>query len=270
MNDAARLLGVYDRQLRGAAEVLDAAWSQAWGPLWLARYGTHGMVTYRTLAGLSGVEIDSLVADAAAHFAREREVEDWEWKTRSHDEPDDLGQHLLAAGLEPEEVETVMLGEAARLAALETELPEEVTVLRVDDRADAGSWIGRGADLQRTVFGRGPSHAEVVARFENAADRAGMWVAAVGDDVVAAGRLEVVPGTECAGLWGGAVHPDWRGRGLYRALVAARAAWGLERGVRYLHSDCTAMSRPILERAGLVPVTTTTPYVARTRPDADA
>ena len=87
--------------------------------------------------------------------------------------------------------------------------------------------------------------------------------------VVAAGSLDVVRGTEFAGLWGGGVLPEWRGRGIYRALVAARARAAVELGVRYMHSDCTAMSRPILERSGLVPVTTTTPYVW-TRPQAAA
>ena len=70
-----------------------------------------------------------------------------------------------------------------------------------------------------------------------------------------------VEGTEFAGLWGGATLPEWRGRGIYRALTAARARFALAEGVRYLNSDCTAMSRPILERSGLVAVTTTTPYV---------
>ena len=41
----------------------------------------------------------------------------------------------------------------------------------------------------------------------------------------------------------------------------------MELGVRFMHSDCTAMSRPILERSGLIAVTTTTPYVWR-RPEA--
>ena len=45
------------------------------------------------------------------------------------------------------------------------------------------------------------------------------------------------------------------------ALTAARARSALDRGVRWLNSDCTEMSRPILERSGLVAVTTTTPYV---------
>ena len=40
-----------------------------------------------------------------------------------------------------------------------------------------------------------------------------------------------------------------------------RARAALAEGVRYINSDCTVMSRPILERSGLVAVTTTTPYV---------
>ena len=76
-----------------------------------------------------------------------------------------------------------------------------------------------------------------------------------------AGRLQVVPGTDFAGIWGGSTLPEYRGRGIYRALVSARARSAVDLGVRYLHSDSTDMSRPILERSGLVPVTTTTPYV---------
>ncbi|MEZ4597979.1 MAG: hypothetical protein R3C32_14885 [Chloroflexota bacterium] len=44
-------------------------------------------------------------------------------------------------------------------------------------------------------------------------------------------------------------------------MTAARAHAALGLGVRYIHSDCTDMSRPILERSGLVAVTTTTPYI---------
>ena len=68
-------------------------------------------------------------------------------------------------------------------------------------------------------------------------------------------------GTDFAGIWGGSTLPDYRGRGIYRALVAARASSAVERGIRFIHSDCTDMSRPILERSGLQAVTTTTPYV---------
>ena len=68
-------------------------------------------------------------------------------------------------------------------------------------------------------------------------------------------------GTDFAGLWGGATHPDWRGRGLYRALTAARARHAHGLGVRFLYVEWSPMSQPILERSGLSRITTTTPYV---------
>ena len=53
----------------------------------------------------------------------------------------------------------------------------------------------------------------------------------------------------------------WRGRGIYRALVAVRARRAVARGVRYLQVDASDDSAPILRRLGFGAVTTTTPYV---------
>jgi hypothetical protein len=50
---------------------------------------------------------------------------------------------------------------------------------------------------------------------------------------------------------------------IYKATVAYRANLAAERGFRYLEVDASDDSRPILERLGFVPVTTTTPYVWR-------
>jgi predicted GNAT family acetyltransferase len=72
-----------------------------------------------------------------------------------------------------------------------------------------------------------------------------------------------VPGTRFAGIWGGSTRPEWRGRGIYRALTAERARSALRTGTRYINSDSTEFSRPILERSGFVKVSTTTPYVWR-------
>ena len=78
--------------------------------------------------------------------------------------------------------------------------------------------------------------------------------------IVSAGRLEPVAGTDFAGIWGGSTLPQWRGQGIYRALTAARARSALKLGKTLIHSDSTEYSRPILERYGLVRVSTTTPY----------
>ena len=89
------------------------------------------------------------------------------------------------------------------------------------------------------------------------------WIVEAGGDVVSTGRLELVPGTDFAGLWGGATRAEWRAQGIYRALTAARARSAQAKGVLYLNSDSTEYSRPILERSGFLAVTTTTPYIWR-------
>ena len=51
-----------------------------------------------------------------------------------------------------------------------------------------------------------------------------LWVAESQGQIISAGRLEPVGGTQFAGIWGGATRPDWRGRGVYQALTAARVS----------------------------------------------
>ncbi len=82
-----------------------------------------------------------------------------------------------------------------------------------------------------------------------------------GDQPVCAARIEFSPGTEFAGLWGGGTHPQWRGRGIYRALVRYRAELAASRGYKYLTVDASPDSRPILERVGFTRLAVTTPYI---------
>jgi len=77
------------------------------------------------------------------------------------------------------------------------------------------------------------------------------------------GRLEPVHGTEFVGIWGAATLEAYRGRGIYRALNAARARSAMARGKTLVHSDSSEFSRPILERSGLLKVSTTIPYYWR-------
>jgi hypothetical protein len=257
----AALLAAYDEQLRGDAEVQGSLSSDRSGPTWRAVFSDSGFVSYESLESLGSVEaVDTLIAETVAYFAAIPQVDEFEWKTRGHDWPPELDRLLRKHGLEPDEVETVMVGEAARLA-VDVELPDGVTVRRVDDLPEREALIREAARMQTEVFGAGPSDDEVLARLDRMDGRETFWVAEAGGRVVSAGRLNRVEGTEFAGLWGGATVPEWRGHGIYRALTAARARFAMSEGVRYIHSDCSAMSRPILERSGLVAVTTTTPYV---------
>jgi GNAT superfamily N-acetyltransferase len=259
------LLAAYDAQLRGSAEVQGAVSSDHVGPLWRGLFTDGAFVGYESLESLGAPEaVDELIAETVAHFAAIPQVREFEWKTRGHDWPPDLGARLEAHGLVPEELETVMVGEATHLV-VDVELPEGVGIRRVDQLPDREAVITEASDIAREIFGGGGSGADMLARLDRMEGREQFWVAEADTDtgrrVVCSGRLAFVTGTEFAGIWGGSTLPEWRGKGIYRALTAARARAALAEGVRYIQSDCSPMSRPILERSGLVAVTTTTPYV---------
>ncbi len=50
-----------------------------------------------------------------------------------------------------------------------------------------------------------------------------LWVAEAEGQIVSAGRLDPVAGTDFAGIWVGVTLGAWRRKGIYRALTAARA-----------------------------------------------
>ncbi len=268
--DVAELREAYDTQLREDAEVGRAVSVVRHPPLLWAVFGDGGMVTYRTLGGAEGEDLDALIDVSLAHFRDATDVRTAEWKTRGHDAPGDLGARLVAHGFVAGGLETVMIGPAAELA-VEVEIPGGVTIRRLEVGPNLLDEVARAGAMQTHVFGGHAGRDPERVAEQIAADpiHLQLWVAEAHGEVVAAGSLDVVLGTEFAGLWGGAVLAPWRGHGIYRALVAARARAALDLGVRYMHSDCSPMSRPILERSGLIAVTTTTPYVW-TRPDRGA
>jgi hypothetical protein len=190
-----------------------------------------------------------------------------EWKTYGYDEPADLGDRLAAAGFVPEELEALILGDAERVAAgvtSDVELPPGVRVRAVEDGPDLVRDLERIADLHDLVW---PGTPWITFRFGDEMRarpdlvRGCLVEGSPEGPVLCASWLRMVEGTDFAGLWGGATHPDWRRRGLYRATVAHRARIALAAGHRFLRVDASPHSRPILERAGLHQVSTTTPYV---------
>ncbi|MFE6969469.1 GNAT family N-acetyltransferase [Isoptericola sp. NPDC057653] len=257
--DATSLLAAYDDQLRTDAETPGALAVTRLGPLRLVTFAAgRGFVTYRDLAGADAATIRGFVASALAHFRDDATVTSVEWKTRGHDVAPGLHEALVDHGFVPEEPESIMIGEA-RLLVADVPLPEGVTLRRVTAEADVRAMSAMADE----VFGDDPAtsgHADSILHRQERDPEMELWIAEADGRVVSAGRLEPVPGTQFAGLWGGSTRPEWRGRGIYRALTSARARSALERGKTYLNSDSTEFSRPILERSGLVKVSTTTPY----------
>lgn len=260
MDRIASLLDAYDEQLRGDAETRSALAVDHLGPLRLVTFaGGRGFVTYRDLAGADARAIERLVAEAVAHYRRDPEISRVEWKTRGHDHAPGLHEALLSNGFTPDEPESIMIGEA-RTLAVEVPVPVLVQLRRINTEADVRAMCA----MQGAVFGDTDSEsddmADALLRRMTFDDSMELWVAEAQGQIISAGRIEPVRGSEFAGIWGGATRPEWRGQGIYRALTAARAKSALGAGKALIHSDSTDYSRPILERSGLVRVSTTTPY----------
>ncbi|WP_432988171.1 GNAT family N-acetyltransferase [Dactylosporangium sp. CA-233914] len=205
-----------------------------------------------TWSGLDGLDADAVIAAQVRRFAVAGMP--WEWKLYSHDAPPDLAARLLAAGFEPGPPESLLVAEVAALPR-RPELPAGVRLEPVTGP--------EGAELLVRVHDEvfGGDHSAVGRAVLARPDEVKAVVAMAGDRPICAGRLELHPGTEFAGLWGGGTAADWRGRGVFRAVVAYRAAQAAAAGYRYLQVDASDDSRPILRRLGFTRLATTTPYV---------
>jgi GNAT superfamily N-acetyltransferase len=283
VTSAADLLAAYHQQVRG---VLPARQPESLridrdGPLLRMIDGKHGgWVEYRDLAGLTGPALDELIQRTCRFFGSHAQA--FEWKTHSYDQPADLTERLRAAGFVAGEVETVVIGPAELTE--EPALPTGVRIRRVADRPDFDrpdidhansdrvdidrpgfdrTDFERIAELQTEIWQEDWSWlaADLAERQAADPDDLAVFVAEAGQRLVSAAWVVRSPGTDFATLWGGATLAQWRGKGIYRALVARRARYAVEAGNRYLQVDASSDSAPILQRLGFVAVATTTPYL---------
>ncbi|SDS44510.1 GNAT family N-acetyltransferase [Microlunatus soli] len=257
-NDPAALLRAYDEQLRTDAETPSAIAVERLGPLRLVNFGSgRGFITYADLGGADAATIRGWVEQAVRHFDEQPEINRVEWKTRGHDHAPGLHEALIDNGFVAEEPESIMIGPAAALAA-DVPLPDGVTLRRITEEHDVRAMSA----LADHIFGDPVSkhRADSILRRLARDDGMELWVAEADGAMISSGRLEPIAGTDFAGLWGGSTLAEWRGKGIYRALTAVRARSALDKGKTLLHSDSTEYSRPILERSGLIKVSSTTPY----------
>ncbi|KAF4407136.1 GNAT family N-acetyltransferase [Streptomyces lycii] len=222
---------------------------------------------------------DAAVAEQIRDFTA-LGLDGFEWKLYAHDRPGDLAERLLAAGFRPEPTETLMVAETAVIArgggppggdVAGAPAAPEIRLRRVVDAAGVELVVR----VHEQAFGVGATERSrigqrLLSQLSGAPDTVAAVVALAGDVPVSAARMELHPGTDFAGLWGGGTVPEWRGRGLYRALVTFRARVAAERGYRLLQVDASDQSTPILRRLGFTPLGSTTPYVHhRSRTTAD-
>jgi len=250
---AADLLALYDLHERREARPPGLAVEVT--PRVVRHIGPPGHPCWVMYADLVGVDADDVIHGEQTYFGGLGRG--FEWKHFAHDRPADLPARLRAAGFAAEPPEALM--------ALDLGSPPAWL--------DAGTGHGvreGGAELEDAVGSVmavvWPDQASRIAeqlaiQLREAPDAMRLFVAFEGDDPVAAAWSLRTAGSPFMSLFGGSSLPEHRGRGHYRALVAARARHALAHGACALIVDAGPMSAPILERLGFILQTWTTPYV---------
>ena len=250
--DVGEVLRLLDRERRGIA--YDGMGCEAREKVtrgWLLGGRQHWI----SWSGLSEVDADEIIEEEIEHYRRLGVG--FEWKLFAHDKPDDLRRRLERHGFRIGDCEAVLvcdLGETHEWMKAESDVRVE-RIVRSEQVEDYRR-------VNRAVYGLGddPMADELAEALRARSQQHRGYVAyADSGEPVSIGRLYTHPASVFGGLYGGATAPEFRGRGYYKALVAARARDAAEAGARYLSVDARPTSQPILEGIGFVRVTDTWP-----------
>jgi GNAT superfamily N-acetyltransferase len=202
----------------------------------------EGAVIY---SRLDEAGVEAAIREQVAYF--EGIGQDFEWKVYDYDTPPDLKERLATHGFELEDPDAIMvldLEEAPETLFRPTgHTPKRIAhpegiedVMAVEEAVWGDDYSALGRSLAWTL-----AHRPHLLR---------VYVAYVDEAPVSAAWILLPEGSQFGSLWGGSTLSEYRGRGLYTALLAARAREATQRGVRYLTVDASPMSRPILEKFG--------------------
>lgn len=233
------LLEEYDRQLRREMPYFDPAnkLEREGGVVRLV--GEHPAVMFSG----EGASIDREL---------ERFGRTFQWKWHSHDKPSGFKERLLSRGFTP----------GSPAAVMTLEVPHWVHQPKLDVREIApreslfpvfevhgAVWPGYGWLYESLERERQAKPNEILFYVAYNVDRpvGSCWLRFNGD---------------FAGFFGGAVVPEARGHGYYRAMVAARLAAAKARRTRWAVTQAGDMSRPVLERLGWTRLTDSEPLVS--------
>lgn len=252
MMDTANLLAAYDAQMRMPKGTVPTGMVyECDGPILRIVGGPVGRVRSPSDLDLYGDELHHLICRQRDFFAaRGQSVE---WKLRAHDLPRELPDQLIAAGFKSEKSSSVLLGLAERMAT-DPITPDGVALRWVTEPED----MYRIADYQTDVWQTDHSWVapDLIAQLSANPETTRILVAEAGTQIVCAAWATFYPNANFVNLLGGTTRAEWRGLGLYRAMVAARANEADSRGYRLLHVDASRDSAPILIRCGFKAITT--------------
>jgi hypothetical protein len=207
-----------------------------------------------TASALTAQTADPAIAEQIVHYRALNAP--FEWKVYSHDQPPDLLARLTRHGFAIGPKEAVLVLDLAPPAPWLND-PPPCEILPVQSPEQVKLFRAAAEEIFHKDYALTAAQLEQSLRTGSTHHRA--YVAMINGVPAAIGRLYTHPQSHFGGLYGGGTRPAFRGQGLYRALVAARARDAIQLGARHLIVDALPTSQPILQRLGFRHVADTWP-----------
>lgn len=237
-------------------------------PLVTWRSWVNGEQNEVTAHSLHEGNADRTIQEQIAHFRGLGRS--FEWKAFSFDAPPDLVERLRVAGFAVGKKEAIVVYDLHDgLAPFEEDFDCEVQrIERLEQLTDF-------RQVAEAVFAKdySPTTNQLAEALQAGQTGHDAYIAYVNGVPAAIGRLYTNPQSAFGGLYGGATRVEFRKRGCYRAIVAARARDAAELGSRYLQVDAMPTSLPILLRLGFLHIADTWPClwpVDRAEPNVES
>ncbi|QQR48285.1 GNAT family N-acetyltransferase [Myxococcus xanthus] len=241
------ILARFEKLVRRRAVSSDLAWRMESGEGFLRALGPSPSPFDNSLcwAHTDEENVEAVIAAQMAYFRSLGRA--FMWKVYTQDSPSDLETRLLRAGFEVQAHVTLVVLDTARSQPA-TALPPGVEIRRVDD----ATGLAAAMKVQEVVWSQDCQwlHDALKEELRTQPDTLSIFVGWSEGRPVCSSWIRIEEGAPFASLWGGSVLPDFRGRGFYRAMVAARAEVARQRDIAHLYVEAGDMSRPILERLG--------------------
>jgi GNAT superfamily N-acetyltransferase len=246
------ILELFDQQLRIAIELPEVR-KQSFPNLvrFVRPAPGMNMVLY---SRLHEATLDAAIEEQIAYFRSMPQP--FEWVVYDHDQPPALRERLVAHGFAPNDPAALMVLDlhAPPPALLEPAAAELRQITSRDELEDVIAieeqvWGGSFAWMRKRMG----DHLQIPGYLS-------IFVADAEQRPACAGWTYFYPNSQFAGLWGGSTLPEYRKRGLYTAVLAARVQEAIARGYRFLTIEAGPMSRPIVAAHGFQPLATTWSY----------
>ena len=239
------MLAIFDREVRRECE-----WTRMEREVFpnLVRYtetdnpNGSGFISW---SALNEKNVDAAIEEQRKYFGSIHM--ELEWKVYTQDQPANLDDRLLSYGFKPDDPDALMVAEM-------DDLPADYWVMDVSavSRITTPEGVDEITRMESEVWAKDISGFVRGMKYDLEHHPDHLSVFAVWQDgrIVSAAWTHYLLSTSFATLWGGSTLKEYRRKGFYTALLAARAREARDRGFRFLQVDASPDSQPILAKHG--------------------